>query len=390
MEKRLYPLLLFLVTLIILTGCVETEDTEITEDNGIELEEVAEGLDNPWSIEFVPETDHILVTERPGDLAIVDESDGSVEYIEEGLPDVDNVGQGGMLDVEVHPEFSENDLVYLTYSSSNEEGVATHLGRGTLDIETMSLQDFEVLHVAEPFVEGGSHFGSRITFDEDNYVYFTTGDRGDKDFGPEHVSQDLSNELGATIRLEDDGSIPEDNPFYGEEYRENAIYSYGHRNSQGMTTHPDTGKIWQSEHGEEDGDEINILEKGGNYGWPVTHYGCHYGTDEPVAEDPHENPDVVNPVFYWECNTGGFPPAGITFYTGEHEEWDGDLFVGGLASRYLARFNIEETDDEIIVTEEEPLLEEQGWRVRDVEQNEENLYVIIDDSPAPIVRLTPE
>ena len=376
MERTSYLAMVFLVASITLSGCLFFEEAEI-EEEWLSLKEFYDGFNSPWSLEFVPETDLVLVTEKEGDLSIFNKSDASVGYVE-GVPEVYDGGQGGLLDVETHPDFSENGFIYLTFSGENNEGAATHLGRGVLDLENFVLEDFEVLHVAEPFVRGGSHFGSRITFDEDNNVYFTVGDRGEKDFGPDHVSQNLSNELGTTIRLEEDGSIPDDNPFVENSSLKDSIYSYGHRNSQGMTTHPEKGEIWQSEHGEEDGDEINVLEKGGNYGWPITHYGCHYGTNDPVGDYPHENPGVVNPVYYWECNSGGFPPAGITFYTGDYSEWNGDLFVSGLASNYLARFSIEEEGDNLVLTEEEGLLKEQGWRVRDVEEHSDSLYVVTD------------
>jgi glucose/arabinose dehydrogenase len=231
------------------------------------------------------------------------------------------------------------------------------------------------------------------------------GDRRFKDCGPDHVAQDLTNDLGTILRFEPDGSIPADNPFVDSEERSSsgsrsqpgddpspeeardAIYSYGHRNPQGLTVHPGTGALWESEHGERDGDEINVIEAGGNYGWPVATYACEYGTDQPVGDSPDEREDLISPVYYWACGSGGFPPAGMTFYDGPIEGWQGDLFVGNLAGTYLGRFSVDGTD----VTEREPLLADRGWRIRAVETGPAgHLYVAVDAGSAPLVRLTPE
>jgi aldose sugar dehydrogenase len=212
----------------------------------------------------------------------------------------------------------------------------------------------------------------------------TIGDRGDKNF-EDHPSQDPSNHLGTTVRLEPDGSVPEDNPFVDDDEVADEIYSYGHRNAQGMAVHPDTGELWQSEHGEQDGDEINIVEGGGNYGWPVATTGCEYGTDIPVGVHPDEYPDGVAPVHYWECGTGGFAPGGMAFYVGdEFPEWQGDLLLAGLEPEYLARFTVDGTS----LQEAEPLLEGHG-RIRDVAVSpiDGAIYVAIDDDNVPLVRI---
>jgi quinoprotein glucose dehydrogenase len=305
------------------------------------------------------------------------------------VPSVYSQGQGGLLDSELGPSFSDSRWIYLTYSATNDVGEsATHLGRGRLDVEAGTLDAFEQLHVAEPFVDSSGHFGSRVAFGPDGFLYQTVGDRQFKDFGPDHVAQDLTNELGTTLRLEVDGSVPEDNPFVDDPDARDAIYSYGHRNAQGMAVHPETGAIWQSEFGEQDGDEINVLERGGNYGWPVADEGCTYGSGEPIGVSHDDREDVVAPVYSWPCGSGGFPPSGMTFYTGSaFPEWQGDLFVGGLASQSLARFTVDGTD----VTEAGQLLSSRGWRIRDVAQgvDEGALYAAVDADDAPIVRLTP-
>lgn len=369
-------------------GTGDDTDDEVRSD-GYEVETVAEGLSHPWAVAVLPDDDRLLVTERTGDLLLVDRDDGTVETVD-GTPEVNTAGQGGLLDVELDPDFPDESWVYLTYAVANDDGEsATAVGRGRLDPDEAALDDFEELYVAEPFVDSNGHYGSRVVIGEDGMLYVTTGDRQRKDFGEDHISQDTTDENGATLRLSPDGSIPDDNPFVDDDEVADAIFSYGHRNAQGMTVHPETGDIWQSEHGERDGDEINVIEAGGNYGWPITHYGCEYGSDEPVGDEPHEVDDVVDPVYYWECTTGGFPPAGMTFYEGDaFPDWQGDLFVGTLAGEYLGRFTVDGTE----VEEVDPLLDGERWRIRDVTEAPDTgyLYVAVDDRPAPIVRLVPE
>jgi aldose sugar dehydrogenase len=347
------------------------------------IEIINDELENPWGIAFT-NNNLILITEKNGEISLINPETEEREKIR-GVPEVDSRGQGGLLDVEI-----EDEIIYLTYSARNEEGTATHLGRGILNLEERIIEDFEVLRVAKPYMSGGAHFGSRIIL-QDDYVYFSTGDRGRKDFGTEHVSQDTTNEIGTIIRLYKNGNIPETNPFYGEENIIETIYTYGHRNVQGMTIHPETKDIWISEHGERDGDAIHILEAGGNYGWPIAHHGCRYGTTTPVSERPEDNPNIINPVYYWECQSGGFPPAGMTFYTGDlFEEWQGNLFIGNLAGQYLGRFEVNGRE----VKELEPLLTNQRWRIRDVKESRDAngqgdgyLYIITDGNPGKLIRL---
>ncbi|WP_372478959.1 PQQ-dependent sugar dehydrogenase [Halomicrobium sp. HM KBTZ05] len=370
------------------TGRSADRATTTGDDAGVAVERVADSLTAPWSVTPLPGGEQLLVTERPGRLSLVSLPEGEQTTVS-GVPSVHARGQGGLLDSELHPEFEETPWVYLTYASANGGGESTTaLGRGRLNVDSGSLEAFERLHVAEPFVESNGHFGSRVAFGRDGTVYQTVGDRQFKDFGPDHVAQDLTTELGVTLRLEPDGSIPDDNPFVDEPAAADAIYSYGHRNAQGMAVHPDTGAIWQSEFGEQDGDEINVLRRGGNYGWPVADEGCTYGSGDPIGVAHADRDDVVGPVYSWPCGSGGFPPSGMTFYTGAaFPDWDGDLFVGGLASQSLARFTVDGTD----VTEAEQLLSGRGWRIRDVAEgvDEGHLYVAVDAEAAPIVRLSP-
>lgn len=358
-----------------------------------EVEIVTEGLDTPWGLAFLPDRDAdlALVTERSGRLLLVDLTSGGTQSVS-GVPEVAAVGQGGLLDVALHPQFEEGEpWIYLTYSAANDDGsaYATHLGRGRLDDSGDALRDFEVLHVAEPYGGNTGHFGSRLVFDTEGRLYMTTGDRRDAD-----SAQDLQSHWGKTLRFEADGSIPDDNPFVDDDDALDALYTYGHRNSQGMALHPDTGAIWQNEHGQQDGDEINVIDQpGGNYGWPIATYGVQYGVGTRIGDLPHERSDTVDPVYYWDGTRydhgqSGFPPSGMAIYAGDaFPEWQGDLLMGTLRHRYLARFEMDGRE----VVNEYRLLADRGWRIRDVREHPGTgeVYVLVDQSDAPLVRLRP-
>ena len=311
---------------LLLTGCLGSSGTSdsppdetMGPDYAVEL--VVEALENPWSLVFLPgEGYRALVTERPGRLNLVDLDSGVLSRLS-GVPAVAAVGQGGLLDVALHPDYGlGQEWIYLSYSASNPANpaeYATHVGRGRLDEQTRTLSEFEVLHVATPYSSNTGHFGSRLLFDSNWRLYVTSGDRRDRD-----SAQDLASHWGKILRLERDGAIPADNPFVGQSGALDAIYTYGHRNPQGLTVEPGTGRVWQNEHGERNGDEINIIDQpGGNYGWPVATCATEYGSGEPIGELPSERPDTVPPVFCWdgtEYDDGqeGFPPSGMVFYQG--------------------------------------------------------------------------
>ncbi|QUO48317.1 PQQ-dependent sugar dehydrogenase [Halorubrum ruber] len=381
-------------------------DDDLPPDDGADVaydvETVAEGFENPWGLAFLPDDGRLLVTERAGRLSLVDPADGSVEDVA-GAPEVFAEGQGGLLDVAVHPDYPDDPRVYLTYSASaadspagdGADGATTHVGVGRLSLDggdAPALDGFEPIFVAEPFRDTDLHFGSRATFGPDGALFVTVGDRRDTDFGPDHVSQDRSNELGATLRLTPDGDAHPDNPFVDDSDAADAVYSYGHRNPQAMAVRPETGRIWQCEHGERDGDEINVVERGGNYGWPIASEACRYGTDDPVAPGHDERDGVVAPVHYWPCGSGGFPPSGAVFYDGDaFPEWRGDLFAGTLAARYLGRFTVDGDGLDATVTERDPLLDDREWRMRAVavEPTTGHLYVAVDAGDAPVARIVP-
>jgi glucose/arabinose dehydrogenase len=367
------------------------------------VETVADGFENPWGLAFLPDDGRLLVTERPGRLSLVDPASGSVEPVA-GAPEAFAAGQGGLLDVAVHPDYPDDPRVYLTYSATaadspagdGADGSTTHVGAGRLSLDGAdgpALAGFEALFAAEPFRDTELHFGSRATFGPDGALFVTVGDRRDTDFGPDHVSRDRSNALGATLRLTPDGEPHPDNPFADDPDAADALYSYGHRNPQAMAVRPETGALWQCEHGEEDGDEINVIERGGDYGWPIASESCRYGTDDPVAPGHDERDGVIAPVHFWPCGSGGFPPSGAVFYDGDaFPEWRGDLFAGTLAAQYLGRFTVDGAGRDATVTERAPLVDDREWRLRavTVEPDTGHLYVAVDAGDAPVARIVPE
>lgn len=365
-------------------GCTGNGHENVESIEHYHVDEILTGLEHPWGIVFLPGDDNLaLLTERPGRLSFVDIDQRTRTGIS-GIPEVAATGQGGLLDVAVHPEFEENRLVYLSYAAEGDESgrYATHVARGRIDIENNRLSDVEVLLVAEPFSPSNAHFGSRLVFDAENRLYVTSGDRRDR-----YSAQDLEKLHGKTLRINDDGSIPPDNPFADSEDAHPAIFSYGHRNAQGMARHPETGEIWQNEHGEYGGDEINILESGANFGWPVATYGREYTDQSDIGVLPPDDAETVNPVYYW-AESDGCPPSGMAFYQGEaFEGREGDLFVGALRDRYLARFEVSGRE----LFKAEHLLENRGWRIRDVRVNPADglIYILVDSPDAPLVRISP-
>ncbi|MGY6410994.1 MAG: PQQ-dependent sugar dehydrogenase [Alkalilacustris sp.] len=354
---------------------------------GYEVEILAEGLDRPWGMAFLPGSGDILITGRNGTLSLWDAEAGSLVEID-GAPAVDARGQGGLLDVKPAPDFAETGHVFLTWVAQVQGGSTTTLGRGTFDRDAGALGDLEVLFQVSPGIESGGHFGSRIVI-HGEHIFVGTGDRNFKDFGPDHIAQDRSTENGAVVRLNLDGSIPDDNPFVGDEGSAPAIWSYGHRNIQAMAARPGTDEIWLAEHGESGGDEINIVERGGNFGWPLVHFGVDYRTGQPFADQPGDGDGFVTPVFAWgPGRDNNFPPSGMAWVDGSaFEEWEGRLLVGNLRHRFLGLFEVNGRE----VSEPTRLLEDRGWRIRDVAIGPEDgfIYVIADGEDVPLLRLRP-
>ncbi len=334
---------------------------------------VAQGLKRPWGLAFLPNGD-LLVTERTGTLRKI--SNGVVSAPLAGLPEIYMSGQGGLLDVALHPDFATNQWVYLTYSAGGHFGASTELARGQLVGD--SLVDTQVLFVAQPKSSGGRHYGSRIRFLRDGTLLMTLGDRGKR---PE--AQNPASHTGSTIRLNDDGSVPDDNPFVEKLGSRPELYTLGHRNVQGLTLHPQTGIPWAHEHGPQGGDEVNVLRAGKNYGWPVITYGVNYGTGTRIGEGTHK-PGMEQPLYYWDPSIA---PSGMDFYTGDKfPNWRGNLFVGALAYRLLARLAVK---GERIISEERIIQNEFG-RIRDVRNGPDGyLYLLTDAGNGRVIRLEP-
>ncbi|TWG49166.1 MULTISPECIES: PQQ-dependent sugar dehydrogenase [unclassified Aminobacter] len=349
-----------------------------TEKGAILVTVVTEGLDHPWAIAFLPDGD-MLVTERPGNLRVV-KADGSKSEPISGTPQVDARGQGGLLDVALDPDFGSNRLVYLSFAEAGEGGNSTAVARGRLSEDRTALENVEVIFSQQPKVESTAHFGSRLVFDNEGHLYVTMGERSDRQFR-DHA-QDLTTHLGTIARINPDGSVPDDNPFVGRSDALPEIYAYGIRNSQAAALHPETGVLWEIEHGPRGGDELNIIRPGANYGWPVVTFGREYygprigeGTSAPGMEDP---------IYQW---TPVIAPSGMIFYGGDaFPKWQGNLFVGGLASTALVRLEL----DGEKVTHEERLLEDLDFRIRDVAEGPDGaIYVATDEDNGMILRIAP-
>lgn len=351
-----------------------------------DVETLAEDLDRPWGMAFLPDQNDIIITLRGGELVLWDSENG-VRTIS-GAPDVTDRGQGGLLDIAAAPDFEESGLVYMTWAGEVDGGSTTKLGRARLDRDAAELVDLEELHVVQPGIDSGQHFGSRIVI-HDGHVFAGFGDRGSKDFSESHISQDLSSENGAVIRLTLDGDIPGDNPFVDQGDAAGAIWSFGHRNIQAMTVHPDTGEIWLAEHGEAGGDEVNIVQRAGNFGWPLASEGVTYSDGAQFAEPHRPDDGFVAPVHAWPAGrTDHNPPSGMVFLSDSaFADWDGQLLIGNLYHRYLGLW-AQEGDG---LSETARLLDGQDWRIRDVTVGPEDgfIYVLTDGEDGRLVRLVP-
>lgn len=360
-----------------LTACatdagVSQEGVYATEEHRVRVVPVVTGLEHPWSAAFLPDGE-VLITERTGQLRRVRGGELVREPVA-GVPRVRVGGQGGLLDVVLHPRFAENRLVYLSYSKPVEGGATTAVARGRY--EDGRLHDVADVFVAEAR-GGGRHFGSRLVFDRDGMLYVTIGDRGEM-----QRAQDLGDHAGTTVRLHDDGRVPADNPFVGRAGARPEIYSYGNRNAQGMVVHPETGEIWQNEHGPRGGDEINRILAGRNYGWPAITHGVDY-SGRPITQDT-ARAGMEQPLLHW---TPSIAPSGMAIYTGESfPAWRGHVFVGALAGQHLRRVVF----DGLRPVHQERMLAELGARIRDVRQAPDGYLYLLTDSPnGALLRLEP-
>lgn len=347
-----------------------------TEAGAVKITEVARGLENPWSLAFLPDG-RMLVTERPGRLRIVS-PDGRVSAPVSGVPEVHARGQGGLLDVVLSPTFASDRTIFLSYAQPAGGGARTAVARARLDAEALRLDEVEVIFAQKDSPPGSHHWGSRLVFGRDGDLFVTLGDR----FHHRDRAQDLDSHLGKIVRIRPDGSVPDDNPLVNRAGALPEIWSYGHRNVQGATLHPASGELWAHEHGPQGGDEVNRALAGRNYGWPVITHGREYVVGTRIGEGT-ERADVEPPVMQW---TPSIAPSGMAFYTGEaFPQWQGNLFVGALKFRLLARLVLEDGK----VVHEERLLTDFGRRIRDVRQGPDGHLWLLEESEGSLLRLDP-
>ncbi len=370
---QVQPLIKFWIsvfTLLLLSfSALAQKSTVRTEAGDIVVKKMAEGLNHPWGLAFLPEGG-LLVTERAGQLRILKDSILSEPI--PGTPEVFNVGQGGLLDVALHPDFEKNNLIYLSFAHPGPDSTATTaLGRGIL--KDNELRDFEVIFKMEPAVKGPNHFGGRILFTEDNEIFLTLAERFK--FEP---AQDLSSHLGSVVRLKEDGTASEKNPGFKEANAKKEIWSYGHRNIESAALHPETGDLWIAEMGPMGGDELQISEAGKNYGWPVVSWGDNYDGSE--IPKPTTRPEFEDAVIKW---TPTISPSGMIFYEGNmFPQWKNSMFIGGLTSSGLVRVKVNGKQAEEV--ERIPLVK----RIRDVEQHRDgSIWVITDEDNGQILQL---
>lgn len=368
--KSIVPLLLILLGLPTFIQAAVYE----SEQHAFAAQVLVDGLRSPWGMAFLPNGD-ILVTERPGRLRII--AGGKLQAAPiEGVPKVRAIDQGGLLDVALHPDFANNRWVYLSLVAGGKGGYGTEVVRGKL--EGGALNQVETIFRASPKKGGGRHFGSRLLFAPDGTLYITLGDRGERD-----SAQKLDQHPGSLIRVNDDGSVPEDNPFVGLRGTRAENFTVGNRNMQGIALHPQTGEVWTHEHGPQGGDEVNIMRAGANYGWPVITYGVNYGIGTRIGEGT-QKPGMEQPVHYW---VPSIAPSGMAFYTGDKfPNWRGDLFVGSLKFGELVRLELEGDK----VAHEERMLNDALGGIRDVRQGPDGyLYLLTNNRDGQLIRLEP-
>ncbi len=374
MKKIMTPLILMLA----MAACATSETNDHhkvlveTEAMAFYIDTLAEGLQNPWGMEFLPDG-RILIAERPGRLRIW--KDGSLLHEQiEGLPDIWSHGQGGLLDVVMHPKYTENNLLYLVYAARGNGGGNTAISKGKL--AGNQLTDLETIFHAQPHTEAAHHFGSRIVFDDDGYLFSTIGDRAVM-----NTAQDLSSHNGTIIRLHDDGTIPPDNPFVADNSALPEIWSYGHRNIQGMQLHPVSRELWAIEHGPRGGDEINRIHKGGNYGWPLVTHGINY--DGTTITPDTTAPGMIDPILHW---TPSIAPCGYMYVDSDYyPQWRYNMLVTALAGQHIHRVVFEDTT--VVHTE---IILQDFARFRAIEQGPDGLIYVLTEGPGLFFRLVPK
>ena len=368
------------LSLILICSCAQAEDNQEvkSEQADFRITTITQDLDHPWSVAFLPDGDY-LVSERRGKLWRIKPDGQKIEIT--GIPAIYHDGQGGLLDVMPEPHFKDGGWLYFSYAAAadDDENIAnTEVARAQLNLTQNRLTNTQVIFKAMPKVEGDNHWGSRLLMTKDNYLFITLGER----FDYKEEAQNPANHLGSIVRLMPDGRVPDENPFVGQDDKKPEIYSYGHRNAQGMALNPQTNEIWIHEHGPKGGDEINVLKPGANYGWPAVTFGISYWGTE--ISDKTTAPGMEDPILQW---TPSIAPSGMAFYTGnKFPEWKNDLFVGALAHKHLRRLELDGHE----VTGQEELLKDRGERIRDVREGPDGyLYILTDEDNGSLLRLEP-
>ena len=340
------------------------------------IEIITEKLNSPWGMALLPDN-RFLVTERSGNLRYVNR-DGKVSAPISGLPKIAAVGQGGLLDVTLHPQFQRNRKIYFSFVEGNRfGGYSTEVA--VAELNDNHLENVRVIFRSMPKLRGGRHFGGRLLIDNNDFLYLSLGDRGER-----HLSQELNSHHGSMIRLHLDGSIPDDNPFIGRTDSLPEIFSFGHRNIQGLALHPQTGQVWSHEHGPQGGDEVNLIIKGANYGWPVITYGVNYVIGTTIGEGTHKD-GMLQPVHHWDPSIA---PSGMAFYRGDaFFNWQNDALIGALKLQHLNRLQF---NGEVVVAEHR-YLENSLGRVRDVRVGDDGfIYLLTDAYNGKLVKLSPK
>ncbi|MBX3651949.1 MAG: PQQ-dependent sugar dehydrogenase [Burkholderiales bacterium] len=370
MQNLLAVLCLFAVLVMPASAQTQTVKSEKHEFRVVTL---VRGLQNPWSLAFLPDG-RMLVTERAGRMRIVGKDFKLDPKPVEGMPEIVASGQGGLLDVVLHPQYDKNGWIYWAYNAPGTGGWGTALARGKLQGGRMT--EVQVLFSMEPKTRAGHHFGGRIVFDNKGFVYLGLGDRGDMP-----RAQKLDDHAGSVIRLHDDGRVPKDNPFVGRAGTKPEKFTLGNRNIQGAALHPQTGELWTHEHGPQGGDEVNVMRSGRNYGWPVITYGVNYGIGTKIGEGNTKS-GMEQPLHVW---VPSIAPSGMAFYTGDKfPNWKGNLLIGALRDEMLVRL---ELDGEKVVREER-MIKGQIGRIRDVRVGPDGfVYLLTDERDGVVVRL---
>ena len=371
---------IILASIVLLAAPVAqaADPTFNTSAGKVTVETVARGLVNPWALAFLPDG-AMLVTERPGRMRIV-ARDGKMSPPLANVPKVYASGQGGLLDVILDRGFAQNRTIYFSYAEPVEGGGRTALARARLETgETPRLTDVKVIYRQQGSVSRGNHFAGRIAQASDGNLFLTNGDH----FSGRDMAQTLDNHLGKVVRITPDGEAPKDNPFVGKSGARPEIWSYGHRNPQGLALNPADGSLWEQEHGARGGDEINLIKPGANYGWPLVSHGVNYD-GSPVGTGKAQMEGVTDPLWHW---TPSIAPSGMTFYTGDlFPAWKGSLFNGALKFQLLSRLEIKDGK----VVREERLLQGLNERIRDVRQGPDGaLYLVTDSGTGRVLRVAP-